>query len=193
MIAAVIPLKRLGEAKSRLVPALSPEERRALVLRLLSGVQTAIQRARVVERIALVTPEVGLAEQLGVEELPDAGSLNASLVVAIEWSRAIGAEGLLILPADLPLITAEDVRALVQGLPPGEGIALARTTDGGTGGLILRPPNVIPPAFGPNSAAAHLAAATRQGIPAHLIDTPGLAQDLDTVEDLASAFHSRRT
>lgn len=184
MIVAAVPVKSLAEAKSRLAQHLTAEERRDLVVSLLRKTIEAIQGSGVVQRIAVVTPQSSLAGTLPVDVLPDAGSLNRSLDSAVQWALSLGASKLLIVPVDLPGITATAVRELIEGDAPLYGIAVAATIDGGTGALLLTPPNIIPPAFGPGSFARHLMLARLQGVRAEEVDVPAFALDLDTPEDL---------
>lgn len=184
MIVAAVPVKALEEAKSRLARYLTADERRELVAGLLRSTVAAIQGSGVVERIAVVTPQSSLAESLPVDLLPDGGSLNGALDRAVQWALELGASKLLIVPVDLPGITAAAVRELIEGDAPLYGIAIVPTMDGGTGALLLTPPNIIPPAFGPGSFARHLMLARLQGVRAEEIDSPAFALDLDTPEDL---------
>lgn len=184
MIVAAVPVKSLAEAKSRLAEHLTTDERRDLVVCLLRQTIAAIQQSGVVDQIAVVTPQPNLAAGLAVDVLPDAGSLNGSLSTAVQWALSLGAAKLLIVPVDLPHITSEAVRELIETDAPLYGIAIVSTMDGGTGALLLTPPNIIPPAFGPGSFARHLMLARLEGVRAEQVDSPAFALDLDTPEDL---------
>lgn len=181
MIAAVMPIKGLRTAKSRLAAHLPQREREALVLRLAARGVGAMRETGLIRSIAVVTPDRALANILGTEYLPDAGDLNSSLRSAIGWAQECTAGGVLILPCDLPMVTAEDVAAMVS---QGSGITIAPTHDGGTGALCLAPPQAIAPEFGPGSYARHVLSARERGVPVHEVERPGLYHDLDTAEDL---------
>ncbi len=184
MIAAVIPVKRLTAGKSRLAARLSPTERAELITNLVRRAVDALRESRLVERIALATPEVALAQSLKVDALPDGDSLNAALRGAVGWATAMGASGLLILPGDLPLLGAGDVHAIAAALPDPPAISVAPTRDGGTGALLLSPPTVIPPSFGPASFERHLQLARDCGVRVSPVMRTALSFELDTVEDL---------
>jgi 2-phospho-L-lactate guanylyltransferase len=184
MIAAVIPIKRLEAAKSRLASVLPDDERQSLVLGLLGRTLEAVRGCAAVERVALCTPDHALAGRYGAEWVPDAGGLNASLRASARWALSSGASALLILPADLPLVTVADVDAVLAAGNGWEGITIAPCTDGGTGALLLCPPDVIAPSFGPDSYARHVALA--RGIPIRTVRREGLALDLDSEADLAA-------
>ena len=91
-----------------------------------------------------------------------------------------------VVAADLPRLTAAEVRALVSATPEC-GIAIARAQDGGTNAVSMRPPGKVTTHFGePGSAEVHERAAWLAGGDAHVLDCPGLAFDVDTPEDLAA-------
>jgi 2-phospho-L-lactate guanylyltransferase len=182
MIVAVIPLKRLDEAKSRLAGRLTPEERSELVTALARRTISVLEASEGLARIALVTPEDSLAARLGVSALRDVDGLNASLRAAARWSLEEGATGMLILPGDLPFLRPGDVEAMVRDRTP--GISIAGTADGGTGALFLVPPDCMTPALGPGSFERHLETAVRAGLPVRIVERDGLRFDLDTPADL---------
>jgi len=181
MIVAVVPIKRLSEAKGRLSAHLSPLERQRLVLRLAARAVEALRDSGVAARIAVTTPEPQVAARLGAEYLPDTGGLNASVRSAMRWAESAGAKGLLVLPGDLPGVTGEDIAVMVEDR---SGLTIAPTHDGGTGALFLAPPACIPPQFGVASYARHLLSACERGVPVREIDRDGLRFDLDTIEDI---------
>jgi 2-phospho-L-lactate guanylyltransferase len=84
----------------------------------------------------------------------------------------------------LPLITAADVATVVGTRMDGDGVTVAPCFDGGTGALVLRPPNIIPPRFGPDSFTRHETLAQEAGVPGLRCQVPGLAWDLDRPDDL---------
>lgn len=186
MIVAVIPLKSLATAKSRLAGVLSDDERRQLVIEMLERVVSAVRESGLVEQIALVTPERWLAERLGLVHLADRGDLNVSLQEGVQWALGVGAEQLLILPADLALINARDVIALWDTACEQADVTIARTVDGGTGALLLRPPDVLSPSFGPDSFQVHLDLSAEKGLSIWTVTREGLAVDVDEREDLVN-------
>ena len=171
----LVPLKRLDAAKSRLAEALAADERAELMRGLLQGVLVAV-RAAGFERVTVVTSEA----LEGIPVWQDRGlPWNEALATAIE--EIVTEDVVAIVSADLPLLGASEVRALVEATPP-RGIAIGRALDGGTNAVAMRPPGIVLTRFGePASAAVHASL----GVPSVMVDLPGLAFDVDTPEDLA--------
>jgi 2-phospho-L-lactate/phosphoenolpyruvate guanylyltransferase len=184
MIAAVVPIKRLSQAKSRLAERLTTEERTRLAVFLLGRTVAALRRSGRIARVAVATPEENVARGLGVEWIEDAGSLNGSLGRAAVWAVESGAEALLIVPPDLPMLSTADIEAVAGIRYSGPNVVIAETRDGGTGALLLSPPDVVAPAFGPGSFSRHRAAAEALGVTITVLDREGLGRDLDTASDL---------
>ncbi len=183
MIVAAVPVKRLTHGKSRLESVLSPSEREDLVRHLVSRTVHALQVSGAFDRVALISDERALASELGVDVIPDGPSLNDALSGGIEWALAVGARSLVITVADLPNIRPSHIELLLHARTEGPGVVLARTQDGGTAALVLTPPNVISPSFGPQSGARHAEAAVRSGISLREVSDEDLSVDLDTVAD----------
>lgn len=185
---ALVPVKRLPSAKTRLSGALRPAERLALVPAMLGDVLDALRSAPSVERVSVVTSDLAAATAAtrtdGVAAVSDGGlPWNDGLARAVAWLEP-RPTAVLIVAADLPLVQPEDLEALLAALPP-RGIALGRAHDGGSNALALRPPDALVPNFGvPGSAARHVERAVASGLEAVVVDRPGLAYDLDTPEDV---------
>ena len=90
---------------------------------------------------------------------------------------------LLILHADLPLVTAAALSDLVAQAPPAPSATLVRPGDGGTNAMLLRPPGGFPLAYGRGSGDLHEAGAREAGLAVRRADVPALALDLDTPAD----------
>lgn len=183
---ALVPVRSPGEGKTRLARELSREERAALSGAMLADVTSALL-ASAVDRVVVVAggaPAAAAASALGLDVLvdpPTARSLDAALAAAT--SRLGPAPALLVVAADLPRLTGEDVDRL---LASDAQVAVAPTDDGGTGGLLRRPGDVIRTAYGTGSAGRHLAAAGAAGVPAARLQLPGFAGDVDTWADVTA-------
>ncbi len=190
---AVVPVKDLWGTKSRLKPVLKPAARAGLTVYMMGRVVAALGEAGI-GRVCVVSPDrvvLSEAQERGATPLlQQSRGLNPALEEGRRWAVGEGASSLLVLPADLPLIEADDVRALLdgpEGTPP-EGPLAVISPDGaraGTNALLLRPPDALPFAFGPGSYEAHLSSARERGVDVRVREIPHLAFDLDTVDDLA--------
>src|SRR3954471_5275384 len=117
MIAAIIPVKALSLAKSRLGALLSGPERQALVLAMLGDVLAAVGAARSIDRVGVISADpavLALANARGAEALPDhARDLNAALAQAAARYAERGAGAALALPADIPLVRSREIDDLI--------------------------------------------------------------------------------
>jgi 2-phospho-L-lactate guanylyltransferase len=184
----VVPAKPWGEAKSRLAATLDADTRLALSRRWLTHLLATAQRVEGLAGVAVISrdPAVrALAAVQGARPLAETGhDLNAALEQARAAVVAAGAEAILVLPADLPLLTLHDLTALCALARAGEGVVIAPSHNGGTNALLLRPPSVLPYAFGDDSFARHCALAAAAGLPCRVYRSPSLAWDVDVPEDL---------
>jgi 2-phospho-L-lactate guanylyltransferase len=184
----IVPHRGLAAAKTRLAPVLDPEERIALAQRLLARVLRVAREGS--DDVVVISPAADLEATVA-----DAGArlvvqrgmgLNEGLDQARAEALADGVDTLAVLHGDLPNLSADDVRAMIDALGPAPSVAIAPDRTGrGTNGLALRPPGAIGFHFGIGSLVDHIAAARAAGAEPALVERPGLAFDLDTPEDLA--------
>jgi 2-phospho-L-lactate/phosphoenolpyruvate guanylyltransferase len=188
-IAAIIPVGTLEGAKTRLGDTLDAEERLDLVTGLLRRTVVAALAVDRLSDVLVVSPDrevLHLATGFGARTLRQRSTgLNAGLREARADVVAGGAEAILILPVDLPFVTAAAIDELVSALLANAPTVVLVTDRHATGtnALGLRPPDVIDVAFGPGSRAAHRALAEAAGVRYVESDGP-LAIDLDTPDDL---------
>ena len=192
---AIVPIRGLEDSKTRLGGGLDAEERLELVTDLLTRTLTATRDAARIAGTVVVTmdPEAaGLASDLRAIGLVErAPGLNEAIVAGRSVAEARGATAIVVLPPDLPAISALAVDALVEtaaraGLDPGIVAIVPDRHGSGTNALLLSPPALIEPAFGVDSLARHREAAAARGITAIELEGP-LSFDLDTTADLLSA------
>jgi 2-phospho-L-lactate/phosphoenolpyruvate guanylyltransferase len=206
---AIVPVKPLRYGKSRLAHILSPEERAALTTSMLNRTLqtlnqvTGIYRSLVISRdpAALKIARDHGAYTYGEGEKQD---LNIALARAAHLAAAQEATGLLIIPADLPLISVEDVEMMLAGVGPrlhfsrpaahgnNGGFRFNRPraiticsdrNENGTNALYVSPPLGFEFSYGEGSFARHLQQAEDLGMRSRIVHAPGLKFDLDTEED----------
>lgn len=188
---AIIPVKPLKNAKSRLSPALSPDQRFELaqaMLRHVLSVTTAIPSVTGVLVISRDTKALAIAREMGAKTLQEGAmsNLNPALLRATMVVKSWRAEAALILPADLPFIKADDIQGLIA-LASDRSIVIA--TDNardGTNALLVRPPDAIEFAYGGGSFERHIRLAQEAGLQAFAYESERLALDIDLPEDLAT-------
>jgi 2-phospho-L-lactate guanylyltransferase len=194
---AIIPVKRFGAAKQRLLGGLDQRRRTALVKAMLIDVLAAVCRAGLVERVIVVTGErraerIALARAqrtpvtLEVLRDPkDAGHSEAA-TLGIVRAKALGANCAALLPGDCPLLDPAELDAALARQRPGRVAVVPDRHGTGTNALLLSPPDAISPAYGPGSCARHADRGRRAG---HLVEVErleSLGLDLDTPADLAA-------
>lgn len=180
--AIVIPVKALAGAKQRLAEHLSPEDRARIGLAMLADVltETAGWECRYLVTSDPRAAELGIS--FGYEVVVDKGAgLNSALEWGTQHAVSAGARRLLVLPADVPAVTREDVEMLFS-YP--EDVVVCSSEDGGTNAILRSPPAVIRPAFGPGSAEVHLEAARQAGLTAKQVQLESLILDVDDLDDL---------
>jgi 2-phospho-L-lactate guanylyltransferase len=187
---AIVPVKALAEAKTRLAAVLTPPERAALTLRALRNVLAALDQPGIAERLVVSPDETVLreAQALGARGLQQVGGgLNEGLAQARARAIADGADAILVVLGDLPLLAQDDVAELLDLADrPGVAVFAPDRHGAGTNALLLYPAAALPFAFGAGSLARHRAAATARGLLICQYDAAGTALDLDTPDDLAA-------
>ena len=185
----VLPLKSLHEGKTRLAAALSAKDRAALIDRLLMhAIAQAAQFPGLENTIVVTGCEWARARAaqcgVGIIDEPTPG-LNHALHRARRAVYEVGAEMMLVVPCDLPLLTAQDLRCLAAAASA-DVIALAPDrAKRGTNGICLPSSTALEFAFGEDSWVRHRTAIERLRLRTAEVERPGLVFDVDTVEDLA--------
>jgi len=186
---AVLPVKRLGEAKQRLSAGIDENRRRELAEAMVADVLEAIGKARAIERLIVVSGDPiaqELASDAGAEVVPDpedVGHVEAAQA-GIARAEVEGAEAVLLLAGDCPLLDPRELDRLLTGIP-GRYVGIVPDRHGsGTNALLLSPPDAIVPAFGEGSRARHVEAAREAGIPFGVEELPSIELDLDTPADV---------
>ena len=187
---AIVPVKPLRRGKSRLSSVLSQEERATLNTRLLAHTLDTLAEIPEIEHILVVSRDqaaLALAREHGARTVQENGApqLNLALARATIVAKNYATRGVLIVPADLPLITPEDVQMMLAHAtdPPVVVVAPDRHRQG-TNALLVCPVGLIDYDFGPGSFQRHCLRAEQAGARLDIVDLPSLALDVDLPEDL---------
>jgi 2-phospho-L-lactate guanylyltransferase len=186
---AILPVKRFAEAKRRLAAGIDDERREALVAAMLEDTLEAIAAARSIERTIVVSGDPRAQEIVassGAEVIPDPadeGHVVAALA-GIARTEVDGADCVVLLPGDCPLLDPKELDRLLTGIPASFVAVVPDRHGTGTNALVLSPPGAIRPAFGEDSCALHVAAAREADVPFAVEELPSLALDLDTPADV---------
>jgi 2-phospho-L-lactate guanylyltransferase len=196
MIFAILPVKSPKNAKQRLTGFLAVEQRETLARMLYRQTLATLCQAQGIDRVVVVTSDVEIADharQSGAlvfeenEQVSHSASADAACLRAME----MGASTVLLVPIDVPTVTAADFTELAASARP--GLIVVPSTDGtGTNALVRTPPNCIESRFGPGSCRAHLDQALSKGLSADVLRLPGLMFDIDTPEDVAEFLGAPR-
>ncbi|HEY6483345.1 MAG TPA: 2-phospho-L-lactate guanylyltransferase [Steroidobacteraceae bacterium] len=181
---ALIAIKARARCKSRLAQVLATADRIELVRCMLTAVLAAARAAKTVRHVLVVSPERdGVPGAVPV--LADSGgSLNRALTQAQTVLGDSGWRELVILPADLPNVSAAEIDALVHAGRTG-GFAIAPDdAQSGTNALYLGSPSPFHFQFGPDSKRLHLEEARRLGLTPEEVHLSGLQFDVDSPRDL---------
>jgi 2-phospho-L-lactate/phosphoenolpyruvate guanylyltransferase len=181
---ALIAIKSRPRCKTRLSAALPALARIELVRSMLAAVLSAAGAAKTVRQIIVVSPERDCIPA-EVPVLADTEeSLNSALTQAHRLLRDFGCREVVVLPADLPNITATEIDELVRAGRRG-GFAIAPDSAGlGTNALHLVSRRPFRFQFGPHSRRLHLQEALRAGLSPQVVRLPGLEFDVDSPMDL---------
>jgi 2-phospho-L-lactate guanylyltransferase len=189
---AILPVKRFGAAKQRLDGDLSDGTRRALAEAMVTDVLIALRRAKRVDEVLVVSGEnaavalaAGYDASAVIDDPEDAGH-NAAAVRGIEAAMERGAGRVVLVPGDCPALDPAELDALLaRPLQSEREVVVVPDRHGsGTNALVLTPPGVLRPAFGPGSRERHERQAIEAGAAVSTVDVPSLGMDVDTLDDL---------
>src|SRR4051794_1406036 len=189
---AILPVKRFAAAKQRLDGDLSDGTRRALAEAMVTDVLIALRRAKRVDEVLVVSGEnaavalaAGYDASAVVDDPEDAGH-NAAAVRGIEAALDRGAGRVVLVPGDCPALDPSELDELLARPAQGERevVVVPDRHGSGTNALVLTPPAVLRPSFGPGSRERHERQATEAGAAVSTVDVPSLGMDVDTLDDL---------
>jgi len=186
---AIVPVKPLRHGKSRLAGTLTDDQRTELNRALLQHTLETLSELKEVDGVLVVSRDphaLTIARSHGARTVQENGQpqLNTALKRATVVAQVYATRGVLVLPADLPLISTDDILELIKraGEPPVVVIAPDRHGKG-TNALLISPLGLIEYDFGENSFQRHCERAKNAGARLEVVELPSLGLDLDIPED----------
>jgi 2-phospho-L-lactate guanylyltransferase len=187
---AIVPVKPLRRGKSRLSGVLSEDERTALNQSMLINTIKTLRAVPEIDVILVVSRDpsaLAIARNYEARTVLEDGSpeLNTALRRASKVAQTYQAREIIVLPADLPLITPVNIRNFINysGNPPEVIIAPDRRKDG-TNALYISPADLIDFCYGEGSFNIHLKHAKEANANIKIVEDDAFALDLDLPEDL---------
>ncbi len=191
----IIPVKPLNRAKSRLAQVLSPQQRQELAETMFRHVLQVVNKVPQIMGTLVVSRDgraLSIAREYGARTVQESGApeLNSALMRATQVVARWHANTVIVLPADLPMISEVDLSDMVE-VGRGSLTTVVIATDeneDGTNAMLIRPPGLIPYAYGAGSFQRHVELARRAGASVHVYQSSRLALDIDVPQDL-EAYH----
>ncbi len=188
---ALIPVKTLSIAKSRLTPSLTQHQREKLVLDMFHHVLHVLFASEVFDKVSVVSSDLQVLENAylwgAMPILEEDHGHNQALHSAALSEMSQGATKLLTISADLPLLTTQEIRSLYSRSLLYD-LVLAPSRDGtGTNSILVQPPLAVPYVFGPGSLQSYISSARKKLLSYTIYHSIGLALDIDTIDDLNEA------
>ena len=187
---AVIPVKQISQAKQRLSPILNKEERKDFFSAMLEDVLSMMVKIDFFKKIILATNcphAISIAVRHGIthfETGPDDG-LNQAAGETVNHLLENGIRDMFLIPADIPLITEEEINSVLKAHPSAPSLTIIPSRDKlGSNCIILSPPSRMPLKFGPESYFRHLEIAKTNGLKVNPMEFTGFGLDIDEPKDL---------
>jgi 2-phospho-L-lactate guanylyltransferase len=182
----IVPFKGANK-KTRLSKALDDSQRRQLSLLMLRGVLGVLAETGLARSCELVSPDreaLGLALEMGARPVRERANrgVNAAVLTGI---RSAKSDVFLVIPADLPLLKASEIRAAVALKSHGVDVVLSPSSSfDGTNLLLFSRGRPLTLNYDRNSFWNHLAGAAKKGLSVAVYTGRGAMFDIDTVDDL---------
>jgi 2-phospho-L-lactate guanylyltransferase len=185
----LIPVKSLTTAKQRLASALNEGRRSQLAEAMLRDVMTAASGVHDRIDVALVTGDAhaqSLAAEFGFQVIADPRNESESVAIAMAtaWCEQHGYDTTIVVPGDIPLITSEELRRVLDAAPVEGAVFVPAHDRRGSNCILRRPAAIIPLHFGNDSFLPHCEAMQKTGKELVVLEMPGIALDIDNPHEL---------
>ncbi|HUN09858.1 MAG TPA: 2-phospho-L-lactate guanylyltransferase [Aggregatilineales bacterium] len=187
---AIIPVKPLNRSKTRLAPVLSPAERQKLAESMFRHVLETVRMTHNILGTLVISRDsraLAIARDYGARTVQESGApeLNGALTRATQVLVRWHVRAILVLPADLPLIAPDDLASIVRMGDADRSVVLATDQQGdGTNAMFMRPPGLIPYAYGIGSFERHYQMAVEAGADVQVYRSDRMMLDVDLPSDL---------
>jgi 2-phospho-L-lactate/phosphoenolpyruvate guanylyltransferase len=193
---ALVPLKTIKKSKTRLT-TLTSRDREKLTVAMLSNVLTALANSRNVSTISVVSADksaLRIVRRYGADFLSEGRrhGLNPALRLAIRKLEQGAVGTVMIIHADLPLVTAEDIDRFLDRAKGSKVALVPCKNETGTNALLLTPPSAIPLVFGKGSFKTYLWLAKKARFQPKVLKIRGIRFDIDDPQDLCEFIHGRK-
>ena len=193
-IYAIIPVSKFKNAKTRLSPFLSEEEREKLLKVMLQDVTDTLKRY--VDKIFIISRDEDVltyAKSLKLDTIleNENSNLNKALTQAMKFCKG-KTRKVIIVPSDIPLIGKTNIAMLIEASKSLDFI-IVPSKGGGTNMMIMKP-MAIHTHFEGFSYKEHVNAAERKKLNPQVHDSLFMALDVNTAEDLGEIMiHGEKT
>src|SRR5512139_2279591 len=169
---AIIPVKPLARAKSRLARALKAPTRAALVRSIFSRTLDVIAQVNRIDGVIVVSRDLTILElarqRKAITLMESDSGLNPAITQAAQWARQHDARSVIVIPVDLPLIVSADLEALIDQAREERCLVIAPDRhEDGTNVMLVRPPEAIHFTYGTSSFQVHRAQAIEHDLTVH--------------------------
>jgi 2-phospho-L-lactate/phosphoenolpyruvate guanylyltransferase len=185
----LIPVKPIARAKSRLASVLDADQRTHLAEAMLRHTLEIVTPLSAVTGVLVISRDsraLALAREMRAHTVQESGApeLNNALMRATQVLGGWRAGAVLVLPADIPLMNADDITQVIRlGQSPDTVVITPDAHHDGTNALLVRPPGLFSYAYGKNSFERHQQLARLAGATVHVYEAERLMLDLDTPDD----------
>jgi 2-phospho-L-lactate guanylyltransferase len=199
-IFALVPVKKFESSKSRLGAVLSINERIKLSELLLINTINVLKKSSAISNIVVVSSDeraMEIARRTDAKFLKEAKDrgVNAAIAVADDYSSENRAHATIVIPVDLPLLTATDVNMMCRKAKSPERCLVISPSIryDGSNALLRKPSRLLKTHYDEDSFNAHIRAATQFGIPIKVFLSQRIMKDLDSIEDIKILMNERVT
>ncbi len=193
---SITPVRILRKSKSRLSSILSASQREHLSREMLCEVLSKIRTSKITVGMVVVSPDkevMKIAHEFGaygIKEESECG-VNVAVKKGIEYALQNRADGIVVLPADLPRLNTEDLVSLVGAVEEDPTVVMTPSNRlDGTNALLMKPPGVMPIHYDQDSFRSHVIEAMEQKVRLKTVLRNGLMSDLDDQIDLEEFLKS---